>query len=129
MKQTTDKLRAFRPFCKVLLLVTFFILVTGIDSARSSNTIQVSQGTAFTIILKSNPSTGYQWSAKFDHGILRLKEKTFRRPSGSLLGAPGEQIFIFIARKVGITNIEMTYCRPWEKNFAEQRVYEVRITE
>jgi predicted secreted protein len=110
------------------LMLLFTVLTVAADPDESVREISVTRGNAFTISLRSNPSTGYRWSAKFDKGFVHLKEESFKRPENSLLGSPGQQTFIFVANETGVTDIDLVYSRPWEKVFAERRIYRVRIS-
>lgn len=109
-------------------MLLFTICPVTADPDRSVQEISAVQGKAFTIRLASNPSTGYRWSAKFDKDFLDLKEESFKRPENSRPGSPGQQAFVFIANKTGVTDIDLVYSRSWEKVFAERRIYRVIIS-
>lgn len=111
-----------------LLVVLFTVFTADGDSAESAHDVSVKQGQDLTINLRSNPSTGYRWSAKFDKDFLHLKKESFTRSDTSLPGSPGQQTFVFITKKTGVTDIEFVYSRSWEKVFAERSIYRVTIS-
>ncbi|MDP8215094.1 MAG: protease inhibitor I42 family protein [Candidatus Euphemobacter frigidus] len=79
--------------------------------------IKAAIGDEFTIILKSNPTTGYSWrfAAPPDEKIITLVNSTFQPPQTQLKGAGGEQLWTFRAVGEGKTTISLEYVRPWEK--------------
>ncbi|MBC7247516.1 MAG: protease inhibitor I42 family protein [Actinobacteria bacterium] len=79
--------------------------------------IVVEKGEEFTIALESNPTTGYRWmlQKELDEKIITLQKTEFEEPESNLLGAPGEERWIFKAVGLGRTTIELKYARPWEE--------------
>ena len=79
--------------------------------------IRAAIGDEFTIILKSNPTTGYSWrfTEPPDETIITLVNSTFQPPQTRLKGAGGEQLWTFRAVGEGKTTISLEYVRPWEK--------------
>jgi inhibitor of cysteine peptidase len=76
----------------------------------------------FTIILQSNPTTGYSWSLKnYDPNIiLPLSRKFYPSTSKGLVGAPGYEKWTFRVKAGGftvpqLTSITLIYLRPWEE--------------
>ena len=81
-------------------------------------TVQCRVGEAFSIILDSNPTTGYQWQLvnSPDGGFLKLIGSEYRAPKTGLAGAGGKEIWSFKALSAGQTMIVFEYLRPWERN-------------
>jgi len=79
--------------------------------------IEVEEGGEFTIVLESNPTTGYQWklAEPLDEEILTLIKTEYEEPDEERLGAPGEEKWTFKAEKPGDTEITLAYVRPWEE--------------
>lgn len=72
-------------------------------------------GDAFTIILDSNPSTGYSWSFKVnkeDH--VNFKSENFVAPADAMPGAGGKATFTFTVTGDGVSTIAFEYAQPWE---------------
>lgn len=81
----------------------------------------VTVGEEFTVSLRSNQTTGYQWTiTKLDPDYLTLMQQTYQRnqkPKG-MVGVGGEELFSFKALKSGSTKIVIDYKRAWEKDIA-----------
>jgi len=82
--------------------------------------IDVSAGDMFSVILCSNPTTGFQWThfAQIgDRGVLEQTDHQFSLPeSGNqppVTGAPGQEIWTFNALKEGTSTVSMEYSQPW----------------
>ncbi len=84
---------------------------------ENDSIIQVTVGEEFSIILVSNPTTGYSWrfAAPLDNKLLKLTEDKFIPPDNLRKGAPGEQLWTFRRVGDGSTTISLEYLRPWEK--------------
>ncbi len=108
------------------------LLLSGASFAKT-NTIYVHQDQPkFTIKLESNRTTGYSWSLKnYDHKLLSLESHTYIPPHTSLIGAPGNEQWIFQAsphffKNSKTTKISLSYARPWEHGKSLKTVeYEV----
>ncbi|MEA1927971.1 MAG: protease inhibitor I42 family protein [Candidatus Auribacterota bacterium] len=83
----------------------------------NDSTIEAAAGEEFSIILVSNPTTGYSWSfaVPLDETIIKLTEDKFIPPDNLRKGAPGKQLWTFQAVAEGKTTISLEYIRPWEK--------------
>lgn len=89
--------------------------------------IMVKKGQEFTIILQSNPTTGYQWIPTFNTGIINLISHSFRSARTTLIGAPGTDIFKFKAIDYGTELLKMFYKRSWEKEFGNEKVFVIKV--
>ncbi|HXK44540.1 MAG TPA: protease inhibitor I42 family protein [bacterium] len=88
----------------------------------------VKSGDTFRIELKSNPTTGYEWFAKYDEMMLNLKRSEYISPqSQKMVGSPGKQVFIFQALKKGETIVEFTYQRSWEKDKPPVKIMKCKV--
>jgi inhibitor of cysteine peptidase len=84
------------------------------DAAQS---VAVQAGDDFFIALPSNPTTGYTWTQSIGDGkVLAYEGNVFQAPSNGLIGAGGQQIFIYHANRSGATAISFSYARPFEPN-------------
>jgi inhibitor of cysteine peptidase len=87
---------------------------------QNGKSVVVSTGAELSVVLDSNPTTGYVWAVpNFDPDLLRLKENKFipDEKSGEIMvGVGGKRIFTFIALKKGETLLNTFRSRPWEKN-------------
>lgn len=97
-----------------LTFVIFFMLKTpDIGSVICANV-----GKDFSVILDSNPTTGYSWqlAEPLDENLLKLIKSNFIPPDTDLVGAPGQEEWAFQALRKGKTTISFHYLRPWEKD-------------
>lgn len=87
----------------------------------------------FTIKLKSNPTTGYNWYLRgYDTTLIEPIKRHYEvSPNKKLLGAPGYETWTFRIKAHGFvvpmqTFIRFVYARPWEMNSqAKQVVFQV----
>ena len=130
-----------------LLLKAIFILVLlmilpmagfGLDDTKNiynnpNIPIEVRVGEEFSIVLPSNPTTGYKWelATLLDDDVLELQdtEYTSKCPKDGRVGCGGMEEWNFFAVSDGETTILLKYIRPWEKNVkpAETRVFKVTV--
>lgn len=85
--------------------------------------IKVRPGEEFSIVLVSNPTTGFLWEM-----ALPAKQRTVKflgseyiAPQEKMMGAPGEEIYKFKAMTQGETKADFVYKRPWETVTAPTR--------
>ena len=101
---------------------------------ETTNTITVSRGQRFSIVLPSNPTTGYDWHwIKPEEGKeletlqkhIKLVKESYM-PSNktikgkALMGAGGKKKFTFKATGKGSTPLTFEYKRIWERQPADQ---------
>lgn len=85
----------------------------------SAQPIVVKVGEEFFIALPSNKTTGYAWTATIgDEKLTAYEGNVYQNPSSGLIGAGGQQIFIFHANRTGTTTITFAYARSFETNTA-----------
>jgi predicted secreted protein len=85
-----------------------------------SKTIEVNAGDRLTVVLCSNPTTGFQWSEEAeisDSAILKQEVHEFVGPESEPPpppGTPGVEAWTFQTLKKGTSTVSMEYSRPWE---------------
>ena len=88
-----------------------------------SRTIEVAVGERFSILLDSNPTTGYSWETSgptVGRGVV-FTVSDYEAPRTNLAGAPGRERLTFTAQSAGIEKLTFHYLRPWEKNTVPAR--------
>lgn len=92
------------------------------EELKTPKVIKAQVGHNITIILKSNPTTGYQWqiAKPLDESTLKLISSEYLADKTELVGVGGKQIWRFKTLKSGQTSISFKYVRPWEKNTPPQ---------
>ena len=89
--------------------------------------INFEQGEEAEIILAANPTTGYQWIVNFDDSLLELTDQDYQ-PASDLLGAGGQQTFIFKALEKGEADVSFSYARPWQLSQPiKQKSYQIIV--
>ena len=86
-------------------------------SAQKTAAETLPKGETFKVFLVSNPTTGFRWEvdttltkitlASQDHtGLLTAGDP-------NVAGAPGQQVFSFVAKELGTETLHFVYKRPW----------------
>ena len=87
------------------------------EQKNVSREIEIWPAYAITVLLCSNPSTGFSWSESADisdQSVVQQKYHGFMAPKESVPGAPGEERWQFKAISQGTSTIKMLYSRPGE---------------
>jgi predicted secreted protein len=80
-----------------------------------TESIFVKKGETFKISLKSNPTTGYQWNAHYDEGLIQLVNTSYKADEPQLMGSGGKDVFEFkVIGSNTTTAIKFYYSRSWE---------------
>ncbi len=92
-------------------------------------TIRTKANDSFSLILTTNPTTGYQWKLDLDPDHIELTSREYVPYSSGIEGSEGEETFNFNALKAGETEIAFYYVRSWEENVLprEEKVYRIII--
>jgi inhibitor of cysteine peptidase len=93
-------------------------------------TIQVTVGETFSIVLDSNPTTGYTWQRqdKAGDGVVIFANSRFVAARPDLAGAGGRDHITFRATAPGTEKLTFHYVRPWEKNTKPARTVVFTVT-
>jgi inhibitor of cysteine peptidase len=104
------------------LVIAFLASFCFAEKSKQAKVIEVQAEQNFTITLKANATTGYQWqlAKPLNESIVQLISSEYLADKTKLVGAGGKQVWIFKALKAGQTNISLKYVRPWEKNAPPQ---------
>jgi len=92
---------------------------------------EVDPGDEFTIVLESNPSTGYSWELEVEPlaYVVRHVRSAYVEPDTDLVGAAGRQEITFEAVGDGTAVIQLWYVRSFEDSPepAGRAEFEVRV--
>ena len=95
----------------------------------ASQPVAVDAGEEFFIALGSNVTTGYSWSQAIADGkIVAYEGNVYQNPSNGLMGAGGQQIFIYHANRTGTTTLTFSYARPFEPNAPPAKTLTFNVT-
>jgi predicted secreted protein len=103
----------------------------GIQDNGSS--IEVEKGEEITILLDSNPTTGYSWISgeEIDTNIVELTDSEYfqTEKEEEMVGVGGFEVFTFKAISSGQTEIVLYYMRPWEEEeLKETHIFNIEVT-
>jgi predicted secreted protein len=99
------------------------------ETLEVENVIQAKLSRPFNISFDSNPTTGYIWTVDFDSRFLNVSEKPYMPSQPGLIGSGGQQIFAFTPIRVGKTTVSAVYKRSWENIAADERTFNIIISE
>jgi len=102
-----------------------------------TRSVTVAKSGTLTVILCANPSTGYQWeenaTISFVAGngaIIRQTSHNYEAGEANseemIVGAPGEDTWVFDPQREGTATISFSYGRPWEGG--EQGVWTLTVS-
>ena len=102
----------------------------------TSDEVFVPVGDTFTLVLGSNPTTGFQWSenaiiasnSSSSDRILKQVSHEYIAPDSELAGAAGQEIWTFETVNKGSVIVSLEYSRPWEGGEKAEWTYEVTVT-
>ena len=93
--------------------------------------VALNSGCRFAVRMHSNPTTGYGWqlAKPLDEKIVVLVTNDYIHPDTRLIGAGGNEVWIFKAVGRGQAEIALKYVRSWEKDRppAETSVFKVVV--
>lgn len=123
--------------CTVLVLAALVVASAGCDGATrledddNGSSITLAAGETLELVLTSNPTTGYSWSAAEIPDCLEQEgepEYDSDAPPG-MMGAGGEDTWRFTAVERGEGTLRLKYARPWESDETEPvEIYEIDVT-
>lgn len=99
-----------------------------LTSADSTNEVLVDAGEEFEVRLESNPSTGYAWEISSGSAVaaVRLLSREYIAPDSDLVGAAGEEVFVFVAL-ADADILRLEYIRPFDDPVIPERIVEFII--
>lgn len=104
------------------------VALLGLDESYNGREYTLPVGDSFTLVLNSNPTTGYEWNlASWDEAIMALSSRDFISGNNDMAGQGGQQYFKFQALKPGSTELNLNYARPWE-SVQPQQQFRLKIT-
>lgn len=100
---------------KNLLFVFIATLLTacgGNQITDSNRAIEVNAGKEFTIVIESNPTTGYHWEIIGELENIEFVSKEYQASQPITTGSGGVDVWTFKAISVGETQITLGYYPP-----------------
>ncbi len=114
----------------------YIATVTAEDFNKEANVIkeiEVKVGETYTIVLDSNATTGFQWTANANISIEDVLEQTAHQyiapntGDAPVAGMAGVEEWTFKAVSAGTTTVTLSYDRPWEGGEKGGRTFELMV--
>jgi len=99
-----------------------------LDAADSLSEVSLDVGDQLAVELEANPTTGYSWELGPLPDGLQLVSSDFEEPGGSLVGAPGMQLFAFDAVGPGGGILRFEYVRVFDDPVVAEQIVEYVLT-
>jgi inhibitor of cysteine peptidase len=101
-----------------------------VEDSQNGGKLMVFQGDTLEVRLHSTPGTGFTWKVlQVDKSVLAQKNApVFVPPPQNIPGAEGHLMFDFLAVAPGRSTLQLAYSRPWEKDTAPARTFNVEVT-
>ena len=101
---------------------------TEITQADDGTVVSVANGGTIEIVLRGNPTTGYQWEvAATDESLLTSAGSTYAADSDAI-GSGGTYRFQFNAAAAGEVRLQMVHKRSWEPDVLQTFEVTIRIS-
>ena len=105
--------------------------IEGTIVLKGGEVVDAKVGDILTVILETNPSTGYSWEVAIDpvDSIEEGTKRYFSKSDKKLRGAPKTLVWKFSAKKRGYFILTFNYLRPWEgeEGIIKTVVFKVRV--
>jgi inhibitor of cysteine peptidase len=87
---------------------------------------------SFSILIKANPTTGYNWvyDADRSNALVQAVSYEYKAANTKMMGAPGHDVWTFEVQKQAFAvpttmKVTLVYARPWEMKAANKMVITV----
>jgi inhibitor of cysteine peptidase len=94
----------------------------------SLSEVSLDVGDQLDVSLEANPTTGYSWELGPLPEGLQLVSSEFEEPGGSLVGAPGMQLFTFDVVGAGSGILRFEYVRVFDDPVIAEQIIEYVLT-
>jgi inhibitor of cysteine peptidase len=100
-----------------------------VGDSDNNTQVNLNVGDKLVVNLTSNLTTGYTWSvASNNQSLLQPLGRNTQSNQTGIIGAPGAQIFRFLAAGAGGEALALVYRRPFEKGVEAARKYRILVT-
>lgn len=124
-------------YCILLISVFYLFTLIGcspntviITENSQSEKYSLRKGDIVKVILKANPSTGYNWKIDIiDDSIIKVVEEKYvaKKVQDNIVGSGGKKIYLFKVTNKGNTVIELIYSRPFEKDLQPKKKFSINL--
>ncbi len=97
------------------------------NETNNNETVTLPVGSAITISLDENPTTGYSWNVTSSAGLEYVND-TYIAPETGLVGAGGVHVWEYLAAEEGSAEFSAVYKRPWENVTGDETTFSMAFT-
>ena len=98
------------------------------NESQNGATVYVNKSTDITVMLKENPTTGYQWNMTLSPGLSLINDTyASSDPTGKLVGAGGTHSWDMVASRTGTQTIHAVYWRSWEPLTGNETAFDMTV--
>ena len=104
---------------------------TLLNQKRVTRDVELRVGDTLRVVLASNASTGYQWSAHAqlsDPAVLAQRSHDVAGPGDAPPGASGTETWTFAALTTGSSTLTTTYGQPWPGGTKDAWTFTATVT-
>ncbi|HII99270.1 MAG TPA: DUF333 domain-containing protein [Methanoregula sp.] len=96
--------------------------------ADNGKTEKIAQGTRFAVVLRENPTTGYQWNATVSSG-LEIQSSDYQQDTAAegMTGVGGSRTWVIVAKESGDQKFSAVYGRSWEAVTGDETAYSLNV--
>jgi inhibitor of cysteine peptidase len=99
-----------------------------------NKSVEINRGDTLTLILGSNPTTGFKWTEQAQVDIAAVLKQTghnYIEPASkdgqTVAGAAGKEVWTFKTLKAGSAEISVDYSRPWEGGEKSEWTFKLNV--
>ena len=85
-----------------------------LNETNNGQTVAMAVGGQLEVVLKGNPTTGYEWTTASVNAAVLQPQGSEYSPDSSAVGAGGTYVFRYNALTIGQTVLKLVYRRSWE---------------
>jgi predicted secreted protein/putative hemolysin len=95
----------------------------------NGKTEKIAKGTRFAVVLRENPTTGYQWNATVSSG-LEIQSSDYQQDAATegMVGVGGSRTWVLVAKETGNQEFSARYGRSWEPVTGSETAFALTIS-
>jgi inhibitor of cysteine peptidase len=100
-----------------------------LDDADNGGSVTLAAGDSLEVVLESNPTTGYSWRLVEIPDCLEQEGDAEYDSDAApgMVGAGGEETWVFTAVEPGEGSLTLEYTRPWEEESDPAGTFEIEV--
>jgi predicted secreted protein len=120
---------SFMASCSIFSSISNSPTTTLLTASDTDREIVFAQNHFFSVVLPSNPTTGYSWNIDVDNpSIISVQSQKYKPDSSGRVGVGGTTTWTLLTHEKGNAAITYSYQRPWEEKTPPTRVVTFSIS-